>query len=474
MRGASIVDPEGEGAILPNGPKADNRSVKISENATDRVHFSEWPVMVLLVVGFMVGPLKLLGHSWVGYLAPDSLALLILIIVFGLRIGSRKPLVSASPLALPILLIAFVCTLELLNPEAPFLRSVLGIRSWLLYLCFYFVGYYMFRSIKQLERLYALLLVLGGVSAAYGLYQWRAGPQEFASWSEYYGQYARLAWRAQSGAVFRAFSTFSSAGAFGANMGFIMFLAFSVAASPRVATRWRTVAGVLFALMGAGIAASGSRSPVALLLLGGVLGVVLIRGVRRKVRTGLTAILIGGAAVAAVLFLIGPVVGERFLTIFDPGAFFWKWFYPLSIGIRIAAQHLFGMGLGYTAGVPQFLTSPVFQQLPALNIDSGYGSAAAELGFVGLAFFVYFAVKVGVEGFRSWSKLPPSLLRDLLLGPALLAATFPIVSVISQPQATLPGAIYFWLLIGMVIKAPVLQIPYSEDPPQSMRVQVAH
>ena len=54
-------------------------------------------------------------------------------------------------------------------------------------------------------------------------------------------------------------------------------------------------------------------------------------------------------------------------------------------------------------------------------------------------------------------------LRDLLLGPALFASTYPIVSVIFQPQATLPSSIYSWLLIGMLMKAPVLQKGLDED-----------
>jgi hypothetical protein len=170
-----------------------------------------------------------------------------------------------------------------------------------------------------------------------------------------------------------------------------------------------------------------------------------------------------GLGVILVSFLIGTVVSERFSTIFDPQAFFWKWFGPLSYGVRIALQHFFGMGLGYTAGVPQFVVDPVFRDLPTMNIDSGYGSAAAELGPVGLLLFTYLALKVGIEGLQTWKRLPAGLLRDLLLGPALIAATYPIVSVVFPPQAQLPSSIYFWLLIGMLMKAPRLQGAPDED-----------
>lgn len=182
------------------------------------------------------------------------------------------------------------------------------------------------------------------------------------------------------------------------------------------------------------------------------------------------AVVMAGVAGLVVVYVIGPIVSERFATIFDPQAFFWKWFGPLTYGVRIAQEHPFGMGLGYTAGVPQFIPNPAFKDLPSTNVDSGYGSAAAELGLLGLGLFTYFALRVGIEGFRTWKGLPAGRLRDLLLGPALLAATYPIVSVIFQPQAALPSSIYFWLLIGMLMRAPVLQRQLNAD--QLLRSQV--
>lgn len=435
-------------------------------------HSVELLIMLLVVLGFLLGPLKLLGASpWFSYLSADALALLVLVVVFGERIASRKPTFAASPLSVPLLLLGSFCVLELANPEAPFIRSILGFRSWVLYLSFYFVGLYTLRSIKQLERLYALLLALGLLTAGYGVYQWQAGPESFASWSDEYGRYARLTWSAQSGStVFRAFSSFVSAGVFGGNMALLMLLAFSVAISPRIRTLWRIAATATFMAMGAGIAVSGSRGPVAHLMLATAIAIAFIPGLWPRVRVVFKAAMMALVAVLVVVVLVGPVVSERFSTIFDPEAFFWKWFGPLTYGIRIAQQHPFGMGLGYTAGVPQFIYNPAFQDLPVKNIDSGYGSAAAELGLLGLGLFAYFAIKVGVEGFRTWKRLPAGPLRDLLLGPALFAATYPMVSVIFQPQATLPSAIYFWLLIGMVMKAPALQRALDAD--QLLRSQV--
>ena len=421
-------------------------------------------IMLLLVTGFFIGPIKLLGASWVGYLSVDGLAMLIIIVVVAERIAHRTPVLATSPLSIPLLLLAGFCVLELGNPSAPFIRSVLGLRSWVLYLAFYFVGYYTFRAQEQLHRLYVLLVALGVLTAAYGVYQWQVGPQSFANWSEYYGRYANLAWSAKSGGVvFRAFSTFVSAGTFGGNMALLMLIAFSVAASTKVRNWLRIASGAAFAVMGAGVAVSGSRGPVALLALAAAVAMAFVPGIWPKLSIIAKGLLMALAASLVVALFVGPVVGERFATMIDPENFFWKWFGPLTSGIRVALDHPLGMGLGYTAGVPSFISNPALQGLPTMNVDSGYGSAAAELGLLGLAFFTYFAFKVGIEGIRTWTCVRAGQLRDLLLGPALFAATYPLVSVIGQPQATLPSSIYYWLLIGMLMKAPTLQRALDAD-----------
>ncbi len=433
-------------------------------------HPADRLVILLLTVGFLLGPIKLLGTSWFGYLSADGLALLVLLVVFAERVARKKPLFVATPLSVPLLLLAALCVLELANPDAPFIRSVMGLRSWVLYLGFYFVGLYTLRSVKQLEHLYGVLLALGFLTAVYGVYQWQAGPQSFANWSDEYGRYAGFTWSAGSGVVFRAFSTFVLPNTFGANMALLMLLAFSVVACPSTRARWRCVAAAVFVVMGAGIGVSGSRGPVAQLLLAATVGIAFTAGVGGRVRAGLLAVAMTAVAAVVVGSLVGPVIGERFSTVFDPQTYFWKWFGPLTNGIRIAQEHPFGMGLGYTAGIPRFISDPAIRELPTANVDSGYGSAAAELGFIGLALFTYFAVKVGVESLRAWKSLPTSRLRYLLLGPALFGATYPILSVVAQPQATLPSSIYSWLLIGILMKARTLQRALDAD--QLFRVPV--
>src|SRR5205085_1334894 len=113
-----------------------------------------------------------------------------------------------------------ICLLELLNPEAPFLRSLAGLRSWILYAWLMFSGYEMLRSPRQIKQIYFLILSLCILTALYGLYQWHQGPAALKGQSEVLDQYAeRMNWEEQgTGSVFRAFSTFVQPGTFGYNM----------------------------------------------------------------------------------------------------------------------------------------------------------------------------------------------------------------------------------------------------------------
>src|SRR5262249_27441610 len=158
-------------------------------------------------------------------------------------------------------------------------------------------------------------------------------------------------------------------GSFAGNMALVMLLAFSVLVSRTYRPVERLIVAVAFAVMGAGIAVSGSRGPVAMLILAGLLALMFSPGVWRKLTVFFKGFVVVAVAIGAIVFLIGPVVSERFATIFDPQAFFWKWFGPFSYGISLAKQHPFGMGMGFTAGVPKFISSPVIQGLATENID---------------------------------------------------------------------------------------------------------
>jgi hypothetical protein len=205
--------------------------------------------------------------------------------------------------------------------------------------------------------------------------------------------------------------------------------------------------------MWAGIFVSGSRGSLVILLLG--IGTIWLLKGSTNIRTIVPLVLSILVAMVSI-YWIGTYVMERFFTILDLKASFWKWAEPLLRGLRTAFVSPVGVGMGYTAGVPSFVDDPMLRELPTQNIDSGLGAAAAEFGLPGLAVVLYFVVKLGVESIKSWKILPSDSMKDLLIAPASYGVVNAITSVIWPLNASLPASIYIWFLIGMLMKASTL------------------
>ena len=126
----------------------------------------------LLAAGFMAGWMKLYLASWLGYILPDALCVLLIVAVLARRQREGLPL-PYNGLTLSVLALTLFCLLELFHPDAPLIRSLAGLRSWLLYTWLMFVGYEMLQSTRQLHQtlVWTMLLAIG--AGAYGLYQWK-------------------------------------------------------------------------------------------------------------------------------------------------------------------------------------------------------------------------------------------------------------------------------------------------------------
>src|SRR5205823_4863769 len=98
-----------------------------------------------------------------------------------------------------------------------------------------------------------------------------------------------------------------------------------------------------------------------------------------------------------------------------------------------------GKGLGYTAGMPILLNKgQAFSEVETLNVDSGIGAAAAELGILGVLIFLYLLLQLASCPLQSWRRIPEGALKDLMLVPVTFALTFSITSVLVPMSASLP------------------------------------
>lgn len=418
----------------------------------------EWEALVALLLGvtFVLGPLKMGFGGWLAYLIPDFLGGLVLLRWMAGEIAPGGGAFRRHPLFVPSAALAAYLVLEVLNPEAPLIRSVFGFRSWVMYTLFVFVGYAGFRSADQLVRLYRVLLVLGLITGAYGVWQWRGGPEALAALGGDYVWIAPLQGVApwllpESGQYFRAMSTFMSATMFAINLALVMIIALSLLLWRGSAVSRKIMYGASIVFLGGVITTTGSRMGV-VYLAGAVIVIAILF---KRVKILLLAVPLGVLAIELGRRFTMGYMSARFQTVFDPDTFWWKWFTQLKGGFMLGVENPFGKGLGYTAGMPSFADPALILSMPAgsLNtIDSGYGMVAAELGIIGLPIFIWFAVAIGLTGLRAWGKLTPET-RWLFVAPAISAVVFPVYTFISAPHASLPTSAYVWLFVGMLLRA---------------------
>jgi len=415
-------------------------------------------VMMLLTIGFFLGYMKMVFGSWTVYLIPDVLAASAIFVWLSERFTKHLAILPQSPLTKPIVILCIYCFIELLNPMSSLLRSLAGLRSWILYLFLYFVGFCSLRNVHQVKKIYLLLILLGTITAIFGIWQWY-NPALFAQKGELFTQYSESSlWIDKQGhSIFRAYSTFVLPGTFGINMAFVMLIALSIVLSPKIKFIFRLLMIPCLGLMSIGLFFSGSRAPFVILFF----GMSIILFLKWKVVTSVWILFIMASVTIGSVYFIGSFIIERFSTILDPKEFFWKWAYPLLRGLSIALVNPLGAGLGYTAGIPEFVDDPRLKGFSTTNIDSGLGGAAAELGLLGFVIFVYFMVKLGIESIKSWKRLASGLMKDLLIVPTCYSIITVLASVIWQINASLPHSAYQWFLIGMLMKGK--EIEFGEN-----------
>jgi hypothetical protein len=340
-------------------------------------------------------------------------------------------------------------------------RSLAGLRSWLLYTWLIFVGYQMLQSPRQLQQVYVAMLLLSIVTGVYGVYQWQQGPEALVGQSAVLDMYAeRMAWtdEATGQRVFRAFSTFVMPGAFGHSMA-MGLLVVVVLAGAKGLTKWvKYLAFLSGPIMAAGLVASGARTAMA----GLALGILIIVFLRRGRGSGLILMLLV-VGVWVSTSLTTNSVSSRYATLLDP-EIATQWMGPLWHGIIIASDYPMGAGMGYTTGLPGFLgKSNVFSGMKTASVDSGVGTAAAELGFAGMLIFIFLMVQLAICPLRVWRLQENGVLKELTLIPVAFAVITAVSSVSSGIAASPPFSIYFWILVGMTFRVPYLLPPRSQS-----------
>jgi hypothetical protein len=233
--------------------------------STPSWHRLIWAVMLLVVCEGAVRKWLAPGLQAEIYLVKDAVLVLAYIGFFSSRTPPGIHLKGMAGLKTLLMFSLFYLALQFLNPNSPSrLLSVVGLKSYLLYVPLAFVVPYMFSSSKDLEqklRKYAIIMI---PFAALGLVQFAFGPDH---WINSYVSHDPESERviALFGAEYdrqRTSGTFSYPGGYTTFLTFMLYLGAGLAASKN----WRFKGNIWpWALVVVSIAAiftTGSRGPI--------------------------------------------------------------------------------------------------------------------------------------------------------------------------------------------------------------------
>jgi hypothetical protein len=415
------------------------------------------PAAVVVVLHPLVGLACLLAYATVlglliRLLPPDQagpigLALDALLLLMAARlvvdlVRHRDWHRLASPLTPAVACFAGYTALEVLNPAAPSLVfGLVGLRVTARVLGFFLVLYYV-RNRRAIGRLAGTWLALMLAVGAYGIFQHHHG----LLWQE-------MAWllsegNAQThilGGHVRVFSTVGDAATF----GFLMMAATLqvVAWAPAAAAPWRWAMWLAVLPLLYAMALSYSRGPV----VGLAAGFLALVVASRSWRLAAWASALGALGLALLLASGSTRLVDRLATATAPGQ-------DASFNVRLGyvttylpeiARRPFGYGVNTSGGGARKLAGGghVRGSVVGVPTDNYYFKVALELGWVGLALWLWLVATLLVQAWRACMRRRGDALA-LGLGGTLVALAVGALS--NDIIAQKPVAELFWVAAGLV------------------------
>ena len=421
--------------------------------------------IVTLLLG-IDGFIKNLHASYVTMVLKDYFVVLCLLRWAGpIAQGYNPPSLRSkpSPWIIAFLLYAFT---QLFNQYSPGpLASLAGLRTWILWLPLYYIGYEVLRDRVRVQNWMSFTAwVLLGV-AAFAIYQGSAGLGAMAEMGEGFGVLAqRSGYGTEAGGQERIYGTTVSAGTLGGLMahGILMVLGLfcvSRAFWPKVMYSGMGVAYTVALFL------SGSRLPV--VTLSSALAPFILMTRRYRL------LLVFGAVAAMGLAYVGSKTEGRLyqrLQTLSWSYAFNRTAFPMRRAWKLASEHPFGVGTGTGRGIGRMATSRYFggvmQQrirTTGVFIENEYGQAMAAFGFPGAFLFVAMLVATTWNAWRSVRASPDTETRDLRA--ALFANLILIIVGLSVGSALYGAGPLFWLPAAVLVRA----LSHPETPSVELR-----
>jgi hypothetical protein len=419
-------------------------------------------LMASIVAGTFQGYLKDRIAGLLPYALADAFFVGAAALWFGSLVVRREPIRGPGIVPALVLAAVFVPALYFLHPGSPLVLEVAGLRAWAEFPVAVLIALTIIRSPGQVRAYVGLILVLCVITALYGLYQYRAGPETALPTTLARVRHGATVFYGLPGSPeteFRAFSTFTFPAPFAQMMVFGILLAAGVGLGEHRPRRQRLGAALLIPLFFLGITASGTRAALVTLVLG-LLVIARYRGfsVRQLLLIPVVVIALYGASL-----LTAGRIFDRWRTVLFQEGLLWTYVYaPISIAARTLDEAPFGMGLGRSGvGVPYTIVQsyrPGFIR----GSDGDIGRAAVEMGVFGVLLLIVLVVSLLPYAVRAIRQLRGSAVEDAALGVGALIVATGILLLIGSPLSSVPHATIWWFLLGALLK---LQILETERPP---------
>lgn len=370
------------------------------------------------------------------------------------RFVFKKEKLASTPLNLPLSLFLGLAIIQLFR-ASNILQGLLGLRMLATYIPIYFIVANMPVSKKQIRSVIFILMIIGVVTASYGLWQASVGLGGLQSRG-----LAQVGSNLATMGRLRIFSTFAGPEYLGLFMVLMIIIGVALWMSGLSRPRKRVLL-VAMAVMFTALVFTLVRLEWFMLGIGLVLLTILVK---KKKPFGL---LLAGIIVALIIF--PPYVQERATMTFGPMdvsfqdrmTTYFGWSIPNLLNYPL------GIGLGGTSGrsvyeriTGQTTSSPL---IGGGATESGYFNIALEMGIPGLILYLWLFIIIIRYGLRTFRTLSDPFLKHLAIGITTFVILIFFCQMFGPLMQTFPaGDLYFWFFVGLLLK--LKQVEKEENP----------
>ena len=432
--------------------EAPARELSFQEKITAFFHsdpFINTVMAVSITVGFLHGWLKLKFPSFATTFLFDVLLSAALALVF-FQPGRRGTFLPVGPIGSALKGFYLLCLVYLVLPLGPpMLVHLAAVRGWCFATLMFVLGYRVANSIAQVKAYFIVLILLGVVTAIYGI---RQTPEEVEKMqrldSNFAERYKDPFYYTSKGRQLRAFSTFVSPGAFGGTMAYVIIFGIVLLSDPQAGKLERFLILAAIIPIAFAMVKSGSRSA----LISVIFGFVLIAWYRRNLQN---FVLIPACIFLALKLgstFMGGSTSERFSTLLNVQEVYARNAIPTSIGWNYMRENLLGGGLGKsTYSVPSFISARA-NYSDWVFCDGDLGRLMIELGVPGLFFFgvlIWAALKTTFKSLNEMRNASAETV-GLASGACIIMSLGSLPS--GSPFLGIPMGALVWFFLGTLQK----------------------